>query len=112
MQNNVTREITLDQIQYAGNLRTIVHPQLSGSRPEIFCVLELHQLYMSLLGAVAYLAHTRVDIVVFFCALQRHAQAADPARAPLEQAPHMDSTQPEEVGLQEVQPGTRGRPSG
>ena len=27
---------------------------------------------MSLLGAVAYLAHTRIDVVVFICALQRH----------------------------------------
>ena len=27
---------------------------------------------MSLLGAVAYLAHTRLDVVVFICALQRH----------------------------------------
>ena len=27
---------------------------------------------MSLLGAVAYLSHTRVDVAVFICALQRH----------------------------------------
>ena len=27
---------------------------------------------MSLLGAVAYLSHTRIDILVFICALQRH----------------------------------------
>ena len=30
---------------------------------------------MSLLGAIAYLAHTRLDIVVFVCALQRFAHA-------------------------------------
>ena len=28
---------------------------------------------MSLLGAVAYLSHTRLDAAVFICALQRHA---------------------------------------
>ena len=28
-----TKEITLDQITYASNLRPIAHPQLSGGRP-------------------------------------------------------------------------------
>ena len=67
----MTKEITLDQIQFANNLRIIAHAQLPGSKPEDLCCPELHQLYQSLLGAVAYLAHTRVDIVVFICALQR-----------------------------------------
>ena len=34
---------------------------------------ELHQLFQSLLGAVAYFAHTRTDVVVFISALQRHS---------------------------------------
>ena len=67
-----TKEITLDQIKYAMNLKTIVHPQLSSSAGEDEACPELHQLFMSLLGAVAYLAHTRVDVVVFVSALQRH----------------------------------------
>ena len=69
----VTKEITLDQIDYAGNLRRIVHPQLTSAKPEDLCCPELHQLYMSLLGAVAYLSHTRIDIDVFICAGQRFA---------------------------------------
>ena len=68
-----TKEITLDQIEYAKNMRSISHPQLHGGKPEDLCNPELHSLYRSLLGAVAYLSHTRVDIVVFVCAAQRYA---------------------------------------
>jgi len=68
-----TKEITLDQIKYASNLKTIAHHQLQTGQPEDEACSELHQLFMSLLGAVAYLAHTRVDVVVFISALQRHA---------------------------------------
>ena len=71
IQDKITKEITLDQIQFANNLRVIAHSQISGSKPDDLCCPELHQLYQSLLGAVAYLAQTRVDIVVFICALQR-----------------------------------------
>ena len=64
----------MDQITFASNLRCIAHPQLTGSKPEDLCCPALHQLYMSLLGAVAYLSHTRVDVVVFISAGQRFAQ--------------------------------------
>ena len=74
VQDKVTKEITLDQVAYASNLRCIAHPQLTGSKHEDLCCPALHQLYMSLLGAVAYLSHTRVDVVVFICAGQRFAQ--------------------------------------
>ena len=37
MQDKVTREITLDQISYAGNHRTISHPQLTGAKPDDLC---------------------------------------------------------------------------
>ena len=70
-QDEITMEISSDQIEYAGALRTIEHPQMTTVRIEEPCTPELHQLYMSLLGAVAYLSHTRVDIVVFIVALQR-----------------------------------------
>ena len=72
IQDQQTKEITLDQIVYVGNLRPIVHAQERHSKPEDLCCPELHNLYMSLLGAAAYLAHTRLDVVVFICALQRH----------------------------------------
>ena len=63
----------MDQIDYAKNMRCIAHPQLHGGKPEDLCCPDLHRLYQSLLGAVAYLSHTRVDIVVFVCAAQRYA---------------------------------------
>ena len=66
-----TFEIRLDQIAFATALRTVEHPQLKTGIPEEKCVPELHQLYMSLLGAVAYLSHTRMDVIVFIVALQR-----------------------------------------
>ena len=72
MQDPITKEITLGQIAFAQNLRKIAHPELSTAKAEDPCSLELHQLFMSLLGAVAYLAHTRVDALVFISALQRH----------------------------------------
>ena len=67
-----TKEISLDQVAYATNLRSIAHTQLSTGKPEDLASPELHQRFMSLLGAIAYLAHTRVDILVFVSALQRH----------------------------------------
>ena len=46
---------------------------IPGSRraAEDKCVEELHRLFISLLGAIAYASHTRVDCVVFIVALQR-----------------------------------------
>ena len=73
IQNTITMEITLDQIDYAKNLCRIVHPQLVAAKPEDLCCPEVHQLYMSFLGAIAYLSHTRIDVVVFICAGQRYA---------------------------------------
>ena len=55
-----TKEITLDQIAFASNLRTTSHPQLQGGKPEDECIPSLHELFRSLLGAVAYLSHTHV----------------------------------------------------
>ena len=65
-------EITLDQADYVTRLRPMVHSQLRSGQPEDLCCPELQALYMSLLGAIAYLSHTRIDIVVFICAFQRH----------------------------------------
>ena len=49
----------------------MAHIQLRSGKPEDMCCPELQALYMSLLGAIAYLTHTRIDIVVFICAFQR-----------------------------------------
>ena len=66
------KEVAMDQLQFASSLKPIAHPQLLGGKPEDDCCEILHSLYMSLLGAVAYLAHTRMDDSVFVCSLQRH----------------------------------------
>jgi hypothetical protein len=68
-----THSITLDQNHYVQSLRPIHHPQTSSGQPEDEASPDLHKLYMSLLGAVAYLSHTRADVMVFVCALQRHS---------------------------------------
>ena len=67
-----TKEITLDQNHYVQTLRPISHVQLSEGNAEDLADPSLHRLYMSLLGAVAYLSHARPDVSVFVCALQRH----------------------------------------
>ena len=67
-----TMAVTLDQIHFAATLQTISHPQITNGQLTDIADETLHSLYRSLLGAVAYLAHTRVDILVFVCALQRH----------------------------------------
>ena len=71
-QDTKTKEITLNQIAFANNLRPIAHPELSTAKNEDKATADLTQLYQSLLGATAYLAHTRVDALVFISALQRH----------------------------------------
>ena len=52
-------------------LRAIEHPQLATGTNGEKCVEALHQLIISLLGAIAYATHTRVDVMVFIVALQR-----------------------------------------
>ena len=74
-QDKVTKECYLDQLEYAKGLRTISHPEMTASSPETACSPELIQLYQSLLGALAYLYLTRVDVLVFISACQRHAHA-------------------------------------
>ena len=65
--------VSLDQIEYAKKLRSITHVDLTSQPSESECCEELHQLYMSLLGALAYLYLTRVDVLVFISACQRYA---------------------------------------
>ena len=71
-QNPVTKEITLDQSHFVTTLKPIVHQHLATEPPGDNACAELHELYRSLLGAVAYLSHTRLDVNVFVSALQRH----------------------------------------
>jgi len=66
---------TLDQIEYTQKLRTITHEEVRTKSTETLCGPDLHKLYMSLLGAIAYVYLTRVDILVFIAALQRFAHS-------------------------------------
>eukprot|EP00969_Alexandrium_andersonii_P061763 2723120-Alexandrium_andersonii.AAC.1 len=42
VQNRQTKEVTLDQCEYAKALRTISHAELSGKKPAELCGPELH----------------------------------------------------------------------
>ena len=77
IQNPTTKDCTLDQDAYAANLRTIDHPELRTRDNTQKCSFDLHKLYQSLLGAVAYLYLTRLDILVFISACQRYGHAPD-----------------------------------
>ena len=44
IQDKLTKEITLDQIVYVGNLRPSVRAQVQHSKAEDLCCLELHKL--------------------------------------------------------------------
>ena len=71
IQDPSTFLITLDQEEYIKNMKPIIHGDLKGKNSDQECSVELIQLFMSLLGAVAYALMTRIDIAVFVCALQR-----------------------------------------
>jgi len=70
-QSPITRETTLDHIDLLSKLRAIEHPHLATGTGEAHRVEALHQLFISLLGAIAYATHTRVVVMVLFVALQR-----------------------------------------
>jgi hypothetical protein len=71
IQDPKTFGITLDQEEYIKNIKPIIHEDLKGRSSDSECSQELIQLFMSLLGAVAYALMTRIDVAVFICALQR-----------------------------------------
>ena len=76
-QDSVSKSTTLDQITFLSALHAVEHPQLGTGASEDKCVPELAQLYISLLGAIAYATLTRVDILVFIVALQRHGHSPE-----------------------------------
>ena len=72
IQDKTTFECSLDQTEYISGLKTISHDEIRGKSSNSYCEPLLHTLYQSLLGAVAFTSLTRVDIIVFVVALQRH----------------------------------------
>ena len=71
-QNPITKEVSLDQNHFVTTLKPIVHQHLATEPADSKACPGLHELYRSLLGAIAYLSHTRLDVNVFVSALQRH----------------------------------------
>ena len=58
-------------------LKCIVHPDLVGAVSTAKASPALQQLFMSLVGAIAYALLTRIDTAVFVAALQRSTQDCD-----------------------------------
>ena len=63
--------IELNQQKYAMQLKPIISPELQSGFPESAASEQLVAQFISLLGAVAYLLLTRVDVAVYVAALQR-----------------------------------------
>ena len=78
----LNHQITLDQEAYIEALKPIIHEDLKLFKPTAEepegpeVSFHLQQLYMSLLGAVAWVLQTRVDLAVYVSALQRHSGKA------------------------------------
>ena len=67
----IQKGVVLGQVEYVKKTNTMSHPSLNTSAANHESGHDLHQLYMSLLGAIAYTTITRPDAVVYVCALQR-----------------------------------------
>ena len=65
--------ITLDQIDYAASIKPINTAQLQKLKDDLALDETYQACYLTLLGAVAWLLQTRLDIVVYVSALQRHS---------------------------------------
>jgi hypothetical protein len=76
IQDVITKEISLDQIEYISALKPIQHADLVRASSDALVSDPVQLLYMSLLGAVAFCALTRVDACVFIVALQRQSGKA------------------------------------
>ena len=63
--------VSMDQDEYILAMRPIRHAELTGRPSTEPCSAEVHQLYQSLLGAVAYALFSQAWAAVFVIALQR-----------------------------------------
>ena len=73
--------VRLSQQHYALSLQPIVSREIQTGQPETPASDELKGQYMSVLGALAYLMITRIDLAVYVAALQRAAHAPTVAHA-------------------------------
>ncbi|CAE7353799.1 RE1 [Symbiodinium sp. CCMP2592] len=63
--------VQMNQHEYINAMRPIHHPELAGRRSDEPCTAEVHSLFQSLLGAVAYCLLSQSWAAVFVVALQR-----------------------------------------
>ena len=63
--------VQLDQDEYISAMKPIRHAELTGRESNAYCTPEVHGLYQSLLGAVAYALLSQSWAAVFIIALQR-----------------------------------------
>ena len=71
IQDSTSKEVTLDQEEYIAALKPIIHSDVRDKTSEALACQPVQDLFMSLLGAVAYALLTRTDAAVFVAALQR-----------------------------------------
>ena len=71
IQDPTTFVITLGQEEYIKNMKLFIHQDIKGLSSDTECAVEVIQLFMGLLGAVAYALMTRIDVAVFVRAMQR-----------------------------------------
>ena len=102
-QQRVTREIPRNSKEYAASLRITAHLDMAGQKgadaasPEFYCA------YRSLLGVVALLLLTCIDVAVCVSALQRWGHA--PKRIDVRRLnilTKVDTGKPEEPDVQSV----------
>ena len=64
-QDKVMKSVTLEQNAYVAALRMFAHPDSAGKKAEDAANLAMHSLYCLLLGAVAILLLTSIDVADF-----------------------------------------------
>ena len=67
--------VTMDQDEYAAQMRPIDTASVNHQSDDYLVPMFMVMLYMSLLGGIAWMVLTRVDICVFVNRLQRNAKA-------------------------------------
>ena len=66
-----TKEYTLDQDDYSKALRPVTHADLLKAKDDVDLNEYFYACFLTLLGAVAWLSQTRLDVLVYISSLQR-----------------------------------------
>ena len=63
--------VTMDQFHYANSLRPVIAVEAQGGADDDRLSTELAAVFLTIVGALAWLLQTRMDIAVYVCSLQR-----------------------------------------